>query len=312
MEDVKINTEKTVQITLPSDPDSNSVTVYVIHEFGDTVHGPASASRTSAGVYSITLGQKVSGDYILNSGGKHRVEFRFQKSGTAYQQDVYLNVYTPYIEYEDFFYAHPELIGPFGANFDDFAKRARAIVDTYCGQSFEYYPNKTIVINGNNHNILHLPQPVFGLNTVTMSNGDTVTVLYDSEDGTSIVEKVRQPFNFSSSYYIRYKNSSTMDGPTRSSYNGVIAGGKFRESFTYSIQGDFGWLFVPENIKQACDLIIVDLMNDDSSFRRHALTSVNMDAISFSMKSSFYESTGNIEADVLLMDYILFVMDYIA
>jgi hypothetical protein len=28
-------------------------------------------------------------------------------------------------------------------------------------------------------------------------------------------------------------------------------------------------------------------------------------------KQSFYESTGNIDADTLLMDYTLFVMDYV-
>jgi hypothetical protein len=38
-----------------------------------------------------------------------------------------------------------------------------------------------------------------------------------------------------------------------------------------------------------------------------------MDTIEYETKKdvSFYESTGNIDADVLLMDYTLFVMDYV-
>jgi hypothetical protein len=312
MEDVKINSEKTLQITLPSDPDDQEVAVFVFHELGDQVYGPAEATRESPGVYSITLGQEASGVFVLNSGGKHRVDFEYEVSGQKYTKNIYLNVYTPYIEYEDFFSAHTELTATYGSNFDFYAKRAKSIIDTYCGQSFEYYPNKSVIVNGNNHNILHLPRPLFKMNYVKMISGNTETFLYNEEDGTAVVEKVRQPFNFSSSYYIRYKNSNTMDGPSRSSYSDFLPDGKFKENLSYEVNGDFGWLFVPENVSQAADLIIVDLMNDDSQFRRQALTSVNMDAISFTMKSTFYESTGNIEADVLLMDYILFVMDYIS
>jgi hypothetical protein len=77
------------------------------------------------------------------------------------------------------------------------------------------------------------------------------------------------------------------------------------------VTGDFGWRFVPDNIKQASSLLIADMMNNDSEYRNHGIVRVEMDAIRLYMKDSFYESTGNIEADVLLMDYTLFVMDYI-
>ena len=53
-------------------------------------------------------------------------------------------------------------------------------------------------------------------------------------------------------------------------------------------------------------------MNDDSEFRRHGIFDAKFDSNSqFVFKSNFYESTGNIDADVLLMDYTMFVMDYI-
>lgn len=85
----------------------------------------------------------------------------------------------------------------------------------------------------------------------------------------------------------------------------------FRENSDYKIEGDFGWRYVPNNVTQAADLLITDMLNDDSEYRRHGITSVDMDNIRFSINSNFYESTGNIEADVLLTDYTLFVMDYI-
>ena len=69
MDDVKINTSKTLTLTLPSDPTSNTVSTSLYHEFGSLVSGPTNATRTGTGVYTITYGQQASGIYILNSDG---------------------------------------------------------------------------------------------------------------------------------------------------------------------------------------------------------------------------------------------------
>jgi len=83
MDEVKINTSKTLTLTLPSDPTSNLVSVSLHHEFGDVISGPTNATRTGTGVYTITYGQKASGIYILNSAGKHRADFTYAVSGVS-------------------------------------------------------------------------------------------------------------------------------------------------------------------------------------------------------------------------------------
>jgi hypothetical protein len=306
MDEVKVDTSKTLTLTLPSDADSNTVTINLIHEFGDTVKANVAATRTSTGVYTVTFGQEASGIYVLNSAGKHRADFTYSISGTSYTQSQYINVYTPYITWAEFLVNHPEL-SSFESQFDYFEKRSRSIIDTYCGQSFDFYPDKSITIDGTNHSKLHLPIPVTTLRKVTMNTGDSdEQVLHDSTDiSLSNIEKVRQPFNFETSYYLRYKSDIVQTNASR------IAGKTFKSMSDYKVEGDFGWRFVPLNIKQAADLLITDLMNDDSEYRRHGITSVDMDTIRFTMNSNFYESTGNIEADVLLTDYTLFVMDYV-
>jgi hypothetical protein len=306
MDDVKINTSKTLSLTLPSDADSNAVTVSLIHEFGDTVQSNISATRVSDGVYSVTFGQSSSGIYSLNSSGIHRIDFNYSISGTSYTQSKYINVYTPYIVWEDFASSHPELVTLAGV-FDSAEKRARSIINTFCGQTFEFYPDKSITIDGTDSKNLHLPLPISTLRKVTIDYGDNVAqVIHDFEDETlNNIEKVRQNFNFESSYFIRYKS-----GVSETSSNRVRTQ-TFKSVSDYRIEGDFGWRFVPLNIKQAAELIILDILNDDSEYRRHALTSVDMDTMRFTMAGNFYESTGNIEADILLMDYTLFVMDYI-
>jgi hypothetical protein len=186
-------------------------------------------------------------------------------------------------------------------------KRVRNIINTFCGQSFDYYPNKYIEISGSGKNTLHLPHPISGLTKVTVNVGDEdQTVIHDSTDATlNNIEKSKEPHNFQSSYYIQFKRSFLDSVQT------LIVSSKFDEGDDYKIEGDFGWKYVPDNIVQAADLLLEDMMNGDSDYRRHGMTTVDMDILKYQVKDSFYESTGNIEADVLLMDYTLFVMDYV-
>jgi len=309
MDDVKINTSKTLTLTLPSDPASNIVSTSLYHEFGSLVSGPTNATRTSAGVYTITYGQQASGIYILNSAGKHRIDFTYTISSTSYTQSQYINVYTPYIDSTTFFQDHPELVDDWFDKFDKLEKKVRNIINTFCGQSFDYYPNKYIEIQGTGKKVIHLPVPITTLRVVTANSGDSdQVVVHNYADATlDNIEKTKEPHNFNSTYYLQYKRSYIEKIQT------LIAAAKFDIEDDYKIEGDFGWRFVPNNIEQAADLLLEDIMNDDSEFRRHGIYRVDMDTIAYETKgdASFYESTGNIDADVLLMDYTLFVMDYV-
>jgi len=307
MDDVKINTSKTLTLTLPSDPASNVVSVSLYHEFGSLVSGPTNATRTSAGVYTITYGQQASGIYILNSAGKHRADFTYTMSGTSYTQSQHINVYTPYADIDTFFTDHPDLENDYYEKFDKMEKRVRNIINTFCGQSFDYYPNKYIEISGSNKRTLHLPYPINTLTKITVNVGDEdQVVLHDSTNATlNNVEKCKEPHNFNSTYYIQFKRSFLDSLIT------TIISSKFDEDDDYKIEGSFGWDYVPDNIIQAADLLLEDMMNNDSDFRRHGIKSIDMDVLKYDIKDDFYESTGNIDADVLLMDYTLFVMDYV-
>ena len=314
MDDVKINTSKTLTLTLPSDPTSNLVSVSLYHELGSLVSGPTNATRTSAGVYTITYGQQASGIYVLNSSGRYRADFTYTVSGTSYTQSQYFNVYTPYIDIDTFFADHPELENDYYDQFDKLQKRVRNIINTFCGQSFDYYPTKYMILQGSGKNTMHLPLPIVNLRKVTVNVGDEdEEILHDSTDATlNNIEKSREPHNFQSSYYIQFRKSYLDKTQMR------IYESKFSEDDDFKIEGDFGWQFVPNNIEQASDLLLVDLMTDDSEIRRRGIIEVQYDTVryktagsSVDSKASFFESTGNIDVDVLLMDYTLFVMDYV-
>ena len=307
MDDVKLDTSKTLTLTLPSDPTSNAVSVKLYHEFGSLVSGPTAATRTSAGVYTITYGQLASGHYVLNSAGRHRADFIYTVSGTSYTKSQYINVYTPYITADDFFEDHPELEDDWSDKFDKMEKKVRNIINTFCGQQFDYYPSKYIEISGTNKKTLHLPFPIVDLTKVTLNLGmSDEAILYDSSDASyTAIEKAKEPHSFGSTYYIQFKRSMLDSVQT------IITTNKFNAADSYKIEGSFGWQFVPNNIEQAADLLLEDMMNDDSEFRRHGIHRVDMDTIEYQTNTNFYETTGNIDADVLLMDYTLFIMDYV-
>lgn len=306
MDQVKVNSNKTVSIDLGFDPDDDEVSVIVHHEFGDIVVGPLVASRSSSGVYNLEISVNAGGEPFLNSAGKYRADFIYSVSSEEYIREKYFNVFTPYIDSATFFQIHPELENVNASRFDLLEARSRAVIDTYCGQSFDSFIDKKVILNGNNHTVLHLPFPISKLHQVIINENESdEAIIFDAAAGITNLEKVRQPFNFNSTFYIRFKKGSTGISER------IMDTADFRESSSYSIVGDWGWPYVPEPVSQAAGLLISDMMNDDSEYRKHGIVSVDMDNIRFSMKSSFYESTGNIEADVLLTDFTLFVMDYI-
>lgn len=302
MDEVKINTSKTLTLTLPSDPTSNLVSVSLYHEFGDLVSGPTSATRTGSGIYTITYGQQASGLYILNSAGRHRADFTYTVAGVQYEQSQYINVYTPYLTSSEFFDLYPELEDAFANNFEIFNKRVRNIINTFCGQSFDFYQDLSISINGNGYANMRLPLPI-SVMTGVVQDPDTSDSFVLYSDTVANIEKVKQGYGFDSTWNIRFKKSSTPE-------NTFILG-KFNVDSVYKVTGDYGWRYVPDNIKQAAQLLIADIMNNDSEYRNHGIYRADMDALSLYMDKNFYESTGNIEADILLMDYTLFVMDYV-
>ena len=314
MDDVKINTSQTFSLALGADPDSNVVNATLYHEFAasSVVQASTACTRTSAGNYSITYGESTanSNNFVLAQGGAHKIVFSYNISSTTYTSETYFNVYTPYIASSTFFSNHADMQSGYGSKFDDYEKKTRRVINTYCGQDFDYYGSKSFVIDGYNTRFLRLPFVIDTLSTVIADYGDSdVETIHDSTDSTlDNIEKYNPVGNFGSSHAIRFKNKVS---DTRKDYVARTYRNKFNEKSDYKITGNFGWRFVPNNIRDAAELLIMDLMTDDSEYRRHRIHSVDMDTTRYRFDGDFHGSTGNVDADVLLMDYTLYVMDYV-
>jgi hypothetical protein len=310
MDEVQANTSKTLTLTLGADPTGNSVNAILTHAWSnEVVKASTACTRSSEGVYTITYGEKEAGsaNYYLNASGTHRIQFSYTVNGTEYTTDQYIDVYAPYITSANFFAIHSGLQSAYSSSFGTYERKVRRIINTYCGQDFYNYPSKTVSIDGNGSQSLHLPRPIYTLTTVYSDYGDSDQLLiHDSSDSNNQnLEKVRTSGSFGSSWHVRYKNKIT------TKVNERLLGNKFREKSDYRVTGDWGWRTVPNNVESASELLISDMMNNDSEYRNHRIISVDMDAARISFDGDFLGTTGNTEADILLMDYTTYVMDYV-
>jgi hypothetical protein len=310
MEEVQINTSKTLTLSLGADPEGQSVTATLTHSWSDdVVKASTVCTRTSAGTYTITYGERDagSGTYYLDSSGMHKVLFSYTVNGTVYTSEQYISVYNPYITSSAFFAIHTELSSDFTSTFSTYEKKVRRIIDTFCSQDFQNYPSKTLTVDGNGFQAIHLPKPLYSITSIYSDYGDDDQLLiHDSTDSTNQnFEKVRSFSNFGSSWQIRFKNKTT------TKVNSRLMGNNFDKKRDYRVNGDWGWKFVPSNVESAAEILIADMMNNDSEYRNHRILNVDLDSVRISFDSDFLGTTGNTEADILLMDYTLYVMDYV-
>jgi hypothetical protein len=80
-----------------------------------------------------------------------------------------------------------------------------------------------------------------------------------------------------------------------------------------TVSGDWGWIDPPSNITEATSLLILDILEQNRrEHHSYGILRLDQDTNRIAFDSSmFSESTGNIDVDVLIMDYIYWIPDWI-
>jgi hypothetical protein len=288
----KQNQEYEASLSLASDADivdgDYQVFASLIHEWGDTVVDEALADRDAAGEYSYTF---TSTD--LNSYGKHKILWRYTEGGEDFTSAQYINVYTPYITEGEFFDSYPEFEDSFSDKFDGMERRIRGYIDTVCGQNFQSIIGKNLTYEGTDNENLFLGVRCLGINSVTQK---------PDVDITAEVE-----ITVESKMYIR-RLEQLIPVATQER---IFVKPEFTEGSFYIVNADWGWGSVPVNITEAAALLLSDLMAGNNTQVRQGISQLKMDQYSVTYTDSAMVGTGNIEADVLLMDYTLYTMGMI-
>lgn len=262
-------------LTIEADIEDAEYQVYVTltHEWGEVISERQLATRDSALNYSIAYTE-----VELSSNGIYKVKWEVIISGATSVSFDTVRVNTVYANDLQFFEKYPFLDNDFNNQaFAEIERQIRSIINTYCGQKFEYYTGLSISTDGANGRSLMMPVKLNNFNLVVIANDDDYNI-------TDLVEKTPE-----SDWFIRFKSSTS----------------KFRSTNTFTITGDWGWQYVPPEVTMASELLIAEQLSDDNGYRAHAVTDIYMDTHRMRIDDRIaFNSTGNIDADVLLMDYI--------
>lgn len=279
--EIKRNTAYTVDIDLGADADTvlglYEVYVSLVHDWGDTVVAETRASRVSAGLYDHSFSPSE-----MASSGIHKVHWRWVSGGDEFTQNDYANVTQQYIDADSFFALHEELEDEYYDYFDAVESVARGVIDTFCGQSFQFFHDKDITFDGSGTAIQVLPMRIDDLTAATLDAVDvidSVEILPDSD------------------WYVRCVKEGEIS--------------KFTTDQPLVITGDWGWPYVPTNVTRACDYLIEDILSNDRANYKYGVKRAWQDLSRFDFTEVIYFTTGNLDVDVLLMDYVYFTPDMV-
>lgn len=277
-------TDITEEFTFPDAAVSPTATV--TFEWGDTIVASTSATNVSGNTYSISIP-----DELVDSSGVYSIKWEAEIGGTDRYFYTSFMVERPYTTYASWIATFPEYDSYTEDEFGIAEKYARFRVDTFCGQSFQFIKNKSVTTYGTGRNSLYLPERIENFSEVLISGIDYTNVLYVERKDKRFLKILNDQGDISDEISIR----------------------KFGDGAKIVITGDWGWIDVPSQVEMATKLFICDMIDDVRRENyRYNVQRLWQDTNRLEMNVQGYETTGNLDVDVLLMDYIYWVMDYVS
>jgi hypothetical protein len=266
----------------------------------------ATKIETDNGTYQIILPLE-----FCKRNRKLRIEWFYEVDGNEGSHVYYTDVVTPYANLFD-------IIDDLGLGTDPgdpeyktyheiqmAEKYARKTIENYCNQVFYEYDDQQVVY-GNGANIVPLPFRLTQIHEIY-------------ENDIKIIDAINNVNNWSyspliveSGFGIRVDQSSSYDNLVYVA-NGVVPptvndwgyGGAFKKDYRYRIQGRFGWPSIPDNVEEACILLIKDWFSKDIVWKNKYIKKIQTFDWQVEYTGDAYRGTGNYYADQLLNPYVL-------
>jgi hypothetical protein len=184
-------------------------------------------------------------------------------------------------------------------------KYARKVIENFCNQVFYPY-NDFQVVYGAGTNLVPLPFKLLELHE-----------LYEND--IKIIDNINNINNWSyqpkiveSGFGLRVDQSSQVDGIVYTA-NGLVPptvndwgfGGAFKKDSRYRIQGRYGWNDVPDNVEEACIVLMKDFFSKDVAWKNKYIKNIQTFDWQFEFTGDAYRGTGNYYADQLLAPYVI-------
>lgn len=184
-------------------------------------------------------------------------------------------------------------------------KYARKLIESYTAQKFYTYYDEQIVYGGG-EDILSLPFKISIFNELYEND----VLVYDRVEG--VLNWLYTPITSESGFGIRVDKTQMIDNtvytanglvpPTvnDSSYQNV-----FKKDYRYKVGGYFGWSNVPDNVEEACIILIKQFFEKDTAWRNKYVKNISAFDWQFEYMEDAHRGTGNLYADQLLLPYVI-------
>lgn len=247
----------------------------VTHEWGDIVVNNVTVTPSST--YAITH----------DSIGVHK--FVWKNNSTPVLTE-YVSIVKPLVDGSEFFAEYPEWETR-DEEFTALERRIRGVIESFTSQKFGPYVNKSRSVPGDGGDALELPVRLTALTSVIDNYGDVRTDEVELAAG--------------SDQYIEYQ-TSLRHIPHHDVKRDITRSNRdyFSHKYDFTIVGDWGWPWVPQDVTEAAKLLIADEYGGELALRKHGITEAELGDYRYRLSAAFDGTTGNTQADLLLSPYI--------
>ena len=266
----------------------------------------ATKLETDAGTYQIVIPL----EHCLRN-RKFKIVWSYSVDGNDAAHTYYTDVVTPYANLSDVWEDLNIGTDPSDPNYRTYheiqmaEKYARKLIEIYTAQFFYLYDDTQIVYG-------------YGSDILPMSfKVHEVHELYEND--ILLVDKINNVNNWiydpiisESGFGVRVNKQDLYDN-TIYTANGYIPPsindrgfhGAFKKDARYTVAGRFGWSSVPDNVEEACIVLIGQFFEKDSAWRNKYVKSISTFDWKFDFMEDAHRGTGNLYADQLLSPYVL-------
>jgi hypothetical protein len=266
----------------------------------------ATKLETDAGTYQIVIPFQ-----YCRRNRKFKIIWSYTVGGTSASHSYYIDVVTPYANMADIWEDLNLGTDPSDPNYKTYheiqmaEKYARKLIESFTAQFFYLYDERQVVY-GSGSDILPLPFKIYQIHELYEND----VLLIDNIN--EVNNWMYTPIISESTYGIRVNRQSLMDNLIYSS-NGLIPpsymdyspGGAFQKDYRYAVQGRFGWSSVPDNVEEACIILIKQFFEKDTSWRNKYVKNISAFDWKFEYMEDAHRGTGNLYADQLLLPYVI-------
>lgn len=242
---------------------------------------------------------------------KFKVVWNYQISGNSVSHSYYTDVVTPYANLADVWddlNLGTDVSDPNYKTYHEIQmaeKYARKLIETFTAQFFYLYDD-TQIVYGYGSDILPLPFRVHEVHELYEND----VLLIDTIN--NVTNWLYTPIISESRFGIRVDRTQMIDN-TIYTANGLVPPtiydldyrGAFKKDARYTVQGRFGWSSVPDNVEEACIILIKQFFEKDTAWRNKYVKNISAFDWQFEYMEDAHRGTGNLYADQLLLPYVI-------